>query len=234
MTEPTVHRRHVLQRAAAAALALGMPVLPAARARAQAGLPYGGQLVFAVFRGGSQIGEHRYRFERRGNQLHVQIEVELQVKIGPITVFRYGHRNHEVWENDQLVAIETRTNDDGKPFEVKGRVTGSGFEVLGMNGTAAFPRSIMPSSYWHPASPKRSAFLDTQRGIPLDLNFAAGEREGVAVTDGQVVGARRHEVTGDLKVTAWYADSGAWAKLAFPARGSQIEYVMAVGTPVVP
>ena len=47
--------------------------------------------------------------------------------------------------------------------------------------------------------------------------------------------ARRYDVTGDLKVTAWYAQNGgAWGKLSFPARGSEIEYVMAAGEPRVP
>jgi len=31
-------------------------------------------------------------------------------------VFRFTHRNHETWEGDRLVAIETTTDDDGKPL----------------------------------------------------------------------------------------------------------------------
>ena len=55
---------------------------------AQSGLPYGGLLSFSVFRGSSPIGEHRFAFEQVGDQLHVRINVELQVKLGFVTVFR--------------------------------------------------------------------------------------------------------------------------------------------------
>lgn len=204
-------------------------------AQAQSTLPYGGLLSFSVFRGASPIGEHRFAFEQVGNQLHVRINVELQVKLGFITVFRYSHENHEIWEDGKLVAIDTKTNDDGKPFEVNARRVGTALEVQTLAGRATLPGDLMPSSYWHPDSPKHTQFLDTQRGIVLNLDFAPGGTEVVTISDGRRIPARRYDVTGDLKVTAWYAQNGgAWGKLSFPARGSEIEYVMAAGEPRVP
>ena len=204
-------------------------------ARAQSALPYGGLLSFSVFRGSSPIGEHRFAFEQVGDQMHVRINVELQVKLGFVTVFRYVHENHEVWEDGKLIAITTKTNDDGKPFEVRARRIGNVFEIQTLAGRSTLPADILPSSYWHPDTPNHKRFLDTQRGILLNLDFAPGGTETVTISDGQRIPARRYDVTGDLNVTAWYAQNGgAWGKLSFPARGSEIEYVMAAGTPTVP
>ena len=145
----------------ASALAIMLPVL-GAEAAAPATSP-GPALSFRVERGSDPIGTHTVSFTRKGDDLHVAIDIELAVSFGPITLFRYEHRNRETWRDGRLVALETATNDDGTEYQVSAKATEKGLEVTSSaNGTFIAPAEIIPTSYWNPATVSQTQLLDTQ------------------------------------------------------------------------
>ncbi len=76
MTQPSIAatgRRGLLGGLAALTAARS---LPAAAAGSVVGVPPGGQLLFNVFRNGSQIGTHRLTFQTAGSALTVRIVVD--------------------------------------------------------------------------------------------------------------------------------------------------------------
>ena len=191
--------------------------------------PYDGRLAFEVLRGDKPIGTHTLTFREVGDETHVEIDVNLVVKIGFLTVFRYDHKNREVWRNGKLVSVTTDTDDNGKPFEVRAANTGDGFHVKTLKEQSVLPTTVIPTSYWNPSILKNLSWFDTQRGILLDVDLIPGEVESVKLANGQSIEAQRYEVTGDLNITVWYTPEGEWVKLAFPARGADIEYVLTEG-----
>ncbi|NQV79960.1 MAG: hypothetical protein HQ495_05355, partial [Alphaproteobacteria bacterium] len=50
--------------------------------------PYDGKLAFDVVRGDKTIGKHEITFREIGDETHVDIDIELAVKIGFVTVIR--------------------------------------------------------------------------------------------------------------------------------------------------
>ena len=191
--------------------------------------PYDGKLAFDVMRGDKPIGRHVLTFREVGDETHVDIEVSLQVKIGFLTVFRYDHTNREVWRDGQLVSVTTDTDDNGKPFEVRAQNKGDGFHVQTLAEESVLPNAVIPTSYWNPEILKNLRWFDTQRGILLEVDLEEGDIEPVVLANGQSIEAQRFEVTGDLNITVWYTREGEWVKLAFPARGADIEYVLTDG-----
>ena len=191
--------------------------------------PYEGKLAFDVMRGGKLIGRHIITFREVDDEIYVDIEVSLQVKIGFLTVFRYGHTNREVWRDGRLVSVTTNTDDNGKPFEVSAEKRADGFHVQTLAEESVLPTTIIPTSYWNSKILKNLRWFDTQRGILLEINLEEGDIEPVALANGQSIEARRYDVTGDLNQTVWYTPEGEWVKLAFLARGADIEYVLTDG-----
>jgi hypothetical protein len=191
--------------------------------------PYDGKLAFDVMRGDKSIGRHVLTFREEGEETHVDIEVSLQVKIGFLTVFRYDHTNHEVWRDGQLVSVTTDTDDNGKPFEVRAQNKVDGFHVQTLAEESVLPSAIIPTSYWNSEILKNLRWFDTQRGILLEVDIEQGDTESVILANGQSIEAQRFEVRGDLNITVWYTPEGEWVKLAFPARGTDIEYVLTSG-----
>lgn len=202
--------------AACALLLLAAAPLLAARAPA-------GDIAFSVYRDGAPLGRHELRFRREGPDLHVEIEIELEVKLAFLTLFRYSHRNHEVWRDGRLVSLETRTDDDGTPYRVSGRATERGFEVEGSNGRLVLPASIVPTSYWNPATLDQSVLLDTQKGGLRQVAVRALGLETLTA-GGRGVPARRYRMTGDLELDLWYSPEGEWLRIAFEAKGSEVDY----------
>lgn len=216
MSNASAHRLRA--RLAGLALAAGILALAAPLLAAPAG-----DIAFAVYRDGALLGRHDVRFRREGDDLHVDIEIELEVKLAFLTLFRYSHRNHEIWRDGRLVSIETRTDDDGEAYRVTGRATADGFLVEGARGLRLLPAEVIPTSYWNPATVRQTALLDTQSGRLLEVALRDAGPETVLLDDGGVP-ARRYRMTGDLTLDLWYSAEGEWMRIAFEARGATVDY----------
>jgi hypothetical protein len=197
--------------------------LGAATIRTDAAIPPSPGFDFEILRGGTPIGRHTIAFRRDGDNLHVDIEIEIEIELLFITVFRYSHRNREIWRDGRLVSIETETDDNGTPYRVRGHATADGFSVEGSDGRFVAPADIVPTSYWLPATTGQTVLLDSQRGRMVDVSIAQQGVDRLATASGPVE-AQRYAVDGDLRLTLWYTPEGEWAKIAFEARGERIEY----------
>lgn len=218
LSHPLVSRRNLL---------IGIPALtllrPAGTAQA-AFEPPSGPVKFRALRNGDPIGTHTLGFSEDGERLIVDIEIEFAVRFAFITLYSYHHTNRETWQDGRLVAIETRTDDDGEQFRVSGRAVGDTLEVDGSSGRLTLPGDTVPSSYWNEAMATRGEWLDTQAGKLARSNVKQQPDETVEIR-GQPVPARRYALSGDITCDLWFHE-GEWVKLLFVGEdGSIIDYV---------
>ena len=183
-------------------------------------------ILFDVFRGGDLIGMHRLDFRREGETLSVDIAIELVVEIAWVPVFRYVHRNREVWNGAQLISLDSRTHDDGTDHAVSARRAGETLVVEGDAGTRRLEGDLLPTSYWHPLTTKQHRLLDTQTGRVVEVSHTHHGREQVIVA-GRPMEADRYVSDGDIDLTVLYNLDRAWCGLSFDARGEQVEYRVA-------
>ena len=215
--KPRLPRRSLLAAAAGLGAGVALPQL----ALALPGSP--DRLDFSVWRKGSQIGEHRLTFRREDDLLIVDVDINLQVKLGFVTLFRYTHHNTETWRGNRLLALDSETYDDGSDFRLSVRQGSGGLDVDGWAGQFQVPADTLSSSYWNPETIYHSKILDTQRGYLMDVNTEWLGTETISGAGGSIA-ANRYRVTGDLDMDIWYSDAGQWVKLDFAARGSTISY----------
>ena len=161
---------------------------------------------------------HAHRFDE-----HPLAAEELEVSLAFITVFSYRHSNREVWRDGRLVSIDTKTDDDGQVYWMRGRATEEGLAVEGSSGRFLAPADVIPTSYWNPVTVQKTRLLDTQHGRLIQVEIAPAGLESVALS-GQPVDARRYSMTGDLTLDLWYTADGEWAKTSFQARGAEVVY----------
>ncbi len=180
---------------------------------------------FAVMRSGNRIGEGRVVYQREGTGLRVRLAMEAKVKFGFITVFRYRHESEELWRDGRLVALDGRTDDDGKEYQMTARAGAEGIAVEGTRGSFIAPADVLPLSYWHPDTVKQSLLLDASKGRLLAVDFVAGARETID-TDRRDVLARRYDASGDLKFSLWYDTLGAWVRTRLKKKGADIDLVL--------
>ena len=188
--------------------------------------PPGKTLGFAVVREKSKIGEHVLTFEDAGNgNLTVRVAVELRVGIGPIALFRYKHSAAEVWQNGQLAALDTTTNDDGTPNKVSGRSTPTGFMVEGTRAPLyTAPPEALPATHWN-RKQLDGPWINTQDGRLLHPVITPKGSSAIPTASGAMIAANHFSTSGDAILETWYDDSPNWAGLSFKAGdGSDIVY----------
>tara|TARA_Y100001970_G_C14201293_1_gene841259 strand:- start:740 stop:1339 length:600 start_codon:yes stop_codon:yes gene_type:complete len=181
---------------------------------------------FLVTRNGKEFGFHKIVFKKQDNEdLIVSINIELEVKLGFVKLFSYKHENKETWRNGKLFQINTTTYDNGKNFFINGKSTKEGFIINTQDGTKVLPLEIVPTSYWNYLSIKNKNWLDTQRGIPLNLNISYNGVENIESFHGKKISAERYDISNDLNLSLWYHNNSL-VKIAFVARGNEIDYFM--------
>lgn len=168
-------------------------------------------VTFSIERAGETIGHHRITFDRADNgDLIAHIDIQIRIRLAFVTVFRYHHQARETWRDGRLVAMESRTNDDGRRSHVRARATDAGLEVEGPQGRFIAPADILPTSYWRRETVTQRRLLDTQSGRIVRVTITPE-------------GPGSWRVAGDLQFTIGYGPDG-WSAMSFTARGTEISY----------
>lgn len=181
-------------------------------------------LSFEVLRSGESIGTHKVEFRREGDRLIVEIAIDLTVRLAFIPVFRYSHRNTEIWRDGKLVSLDTSTDDDGSKYRVTARATSQGLEVTDAEGHSYIAAAdTIPTSYWNMALLERRELLNTQDGtmMPIRIDSRTTTAEGASHY-------RLIKSDDATPIDVWYdRRQKIWTKLRFTARGSTIDYRLA-------
>jgi len=207
---------------ASAALPAGAELSP------KAWQPRSGDVIsFNVLREGKPFGSHAVKFTTDANgALVATTSVSLKAGLGPVTVFRYRLDATETWLNGQLQKVSGTVNDDGKKRSVTATRKGDALNVSGTDFKGVAPAGIVPASHWNFAQTLTGKLLSTEDGEILSVKVVNKGREAIKVGK-KTIEANRYLMDSALDVDLWYDDDGRWVKLAFEARGQQIEYVLA-------
>lgn len=210
-------------------LFLAMSLTSHAMAADYAPIPESGAIEFDVYRGDSRFGTHILRFEEDGNQLRVVSDVDLRVRIGPLTVFRYEHDSVETYENGQLLRLQAETLKDGERLIVDlqrngDRISGRGTNAEGQALELVHAVSLAPSSHWQGYSADQQVILNTETGeeMPVTISELGVETLDIA---GRTIEATRIRVEASLTLDLWYGPDGEWLRCQFSARGQDVTYI---------
>lgn len=217
-----IARRGVLIGGGACALLSGGLIASAAVA-AVLPVPPSGRLGFDIMRKGTRLGSHTLAFTTQANRLTVQSEVSLIYKLLGITLYHYKHHCIEIWDGGQVVAIDSRTDDNGTPFQLSARRETGGL-VVNATGTPRYtaPANALPASHWNQRE-LDGPWINTQNGKLLRPHVTPGSEETIPAAGGRSLTARRFDLSGEVQMAMWY-DRLGWAGLSFDRGGSAIRY----------
>jgi co-chaperonin GroES (HSP10) len=202
-----------------------LPVLAASPGVELAAFPPAGRLDYTVLREGDKIGMQRVEFLRQGDKLTVRTHADIAVTLLGITVYQFKHEAEEQWQDGQLVALTSRTDDDGKDRQVDLHVDGKRLRGI-YNGTAVDLPPLIPASLWHPDTVRQSTLLDQIRARTRQIQIVDKGEENVLVK-GRTVSAHHYSMTGEIKREIWYGPGGQVVQVTFPAKdGSEIKLVL--------
>lgn len=176
---------------------------------------------FRVYLDDKEIGYHDFVLEQVDNQLRLQSEASFEYRLMFVKLYGYEHENTETWTGECLTAIDSRTDANGKPFQVSGSLVGDRFVLNGSAGQVDLPSCNMSFAYWNPAFLKQDRLINTQNGEVLDIEVSAPERVEIEVR-GVLQPAWRYQLgAGEMKIELWYSENHEWLALETEARGGR-------------
>jgi hypothetical protein len=190
-------------------LAAGLVLAAPAPAPLRAAEPR--RLAFAVLRNGAPIGEHRMTFS--GDT--VATEVQMAVKLGPVTVYRYRHQATERWSGGRFASLDTSTDSNGRAQRVTARRAAAAVIVETSHGRAVLAPDAAPLTHWNPKVFEGPLF-NPQDGKALKVT-AVRKPGGRA--------AQLWSLRGDAEIDDWYDEQSVWTALRGRLKdGSTLEY----------
>ena len=173
------------------------------------------RLAFDVFLNDRPIGSQHFELSQTSSGLRVESRAEFEVRVLGIKAFGYDHRNVEYWRGECLERIDSRTNSNGKFFEVSGRAAGESFAVRADGVERKLDRCVGGFAYWDKQRLlARGRLLNPQTGehVPVDTRSLG---RGVVRIGPRNVAVERYALRGpqlDIEI-AYAAGSDEWVAL---------------------
>lgn len=195
--------------------AIGLALCGAAlAASAEPVLAPTGEWNFRALLDGKPIGQHRFSVSGEGEERKVVSEANFTVKFLGITAYRYQHKATEQWRDNCLTALDSNTDDDGKPQR-----------VLTDRNDALLKGCVMSFAYWNPAIQSQGRLLNAQTGKLETVQVKRIGAGSIAVR-GKPVEATEFHITGPANsIVVWYSAQGEWVGLdSTVAGGRKLSY----------
>ncbi len=172
-----------------------------------------GEWNFRALLDGEPIGEHRFSVSGEGDERRVSSRAEFAVKFIGITAYRYRHQATERWRGNCLTALDSTTDDDGKP------------ETVRADPSDALKGCVMSFAYWNPAIQTQTRLLNAQTGR-LETVQVRRIGNGSVEVRGKPVEATEFRITGAAQpIAVWYTPRGEWVGLdSIVAGGRKLSY----------
>jgi len=176
---------------------------------------------FRVYLDDREIGYHNFYLQQSGDMRVLRSEANFEYRLMFVKLFHYEHENRETWNGDCLRSVESRTDSNGEPYRVDGRVEPGRFRVDGSAGEADLPECVMSFAYWNPAFLDQGRLLNTQNGEFLDVEISPPIAEQLLVRGEQQSSFRYRLEAGELRLDLWYSANNEWLALESEVRGGR-------------
>ncbi len=189
---------------------------------------YGSRAIYRVYRNRKPIGSHTLFFDRQPNELIVNVEAEMAVKVLGFSLFSRRYQVAEVWSAGELVLMKTSINDSRegvRTIEAQSRGDYLLIEDSARESTFTSALAEHASNHWHPGVVSARRIFHVLHGRLYQGPPQARGWERVVLDNGDVVSARRFDYLSGFTASVWYDADWRWVKLTFNADdGSTVEY----------
>jgi hypothetical protein len=168
---------------------------------------------FRVMLDDTPIGYHKVAIDRIDNRKTVRTQANFDVRILFIPVYSYEHETRERWEDNCLVGIDSKTDDNGDAYFISSQESGDQLALETQDGKTAIDGCVRTFAYWDVELLKSERLLNTQTGEyePVSVTDLG---TGVLSIDDEEIRARHFRlVAADMTIDLWYTNDMHWLAL---------------------
>lgn len=212
-------RRNLLYTGSASALAF---MANAAPSFAALPVPPSNTLSFRIMRKGDRIGTHTLNFVRSGDDLSVNIAVQMAVYLGPIRMFHYSHHNVERWNGGSFDSMDAKTDYNGEAAFCTVRRDGDKLTVEGSKAPRyAAPANALAATHWNKAE-LNGPMINPENGMMLHPAISDVGSCSVATASGASLLAHQYAWRGQDALNLWYDGQGDWLALKAVTKSGEV------------
>ena len=182
---------------------------------------------FRVYLDDTPIGYHEFSVEQASDHLKMTTHARFDVTFLKIPLFSYRHQDVQQWSDQCLKSIKSKTDQNGKLFEVDGSSTDKGFQLSTRDGNVTLPECISTFAYWNKSFLQHGKLLNSQTGEYLDVDVDHLGEHSITVRNTSVPANRYRLTAEDLDIELWYSNNDQWLGLqSETSSGRLLRYVI--------
>ena len=178
-----------------------------------------GSREFKILWRNMSVGYSNIRAHLDGKKLRTEVKVNLTAKLFGITFYSYTLENSEVWENGELIELNSQSQENNRKKGLKVYRKGGELIIEGSKFSGIIPaEGVATTSYFTSDFIRRKVWINTDSGKPLDVDFQKAGTETISSFDG-IRSGEKWVNSGELNLTLFYDVHGDWIGSYFPVRG---------------
>jgi hypothetical protein len=170
------------------------------------------------------IGQHTFKVDNKKTVSSADFHIEFMF----MDIY-YKHVSEELWAQGCLTKIVSKTDDDGKIYEVNGLLKDNEFLIKTNKLSESLPPCIMTFAYWDPNILKQTKLLNSQNAEWLDIETTLIKQESLIIKGREII--TNHYVLKGTKegnerlvIELWYDEKMNWVGLKSPTPIGDIFY----------
>lgn len=181
------------------------------------GFPGNKTIVYDIVRDGAVVGHYRVNFAEEGTDLTVTTDVEIDVSLLFIPVYSLRHHGVEQWQDGELVAYNSKTDDNGRDRFIDMTPQDGDWRVEHDGELDIRPGAALIGTLWHPDTVNRTMLIDPMKGKQRDIIVTDRGMETITVPFGTAE-ARHISIGGEVRQEVWYGPDGHIWQADFPVK----------------
>ena len=181
--------------------------------------------VFNIVWRDIEVGYSSLNLIKNGSNLIVKVDVKIDVSLLGLSLFSYSLKCREIWKNKELLSLKSNVLMGKKTEYVNGERTKNGFRIDGSAFSGIIKGTPATTSYFTPDFLKRSVWISTQNGKPLEVQCTKVEEARLQTAKGTII-ATNWRVSGDLNLNLFYDKNNEWVGSKFRAGGSDTTFIL--------
>ena len=170
------------------------------------------------------IGSHTLTFDCDGDDLVVETDVSVDVKLLFVTVYKRRARYREVWRGERLIAYDAWTDEAGEEYVTKARIENDAMIIDGVKPGITVPTDTVSSHPWNADVVDRTLLFGMKDGRLIEVDVEAAGEETIQIGE-EAVTARKYVVRGDIDRELWYDRDGTWLRWRLENGGNVVDIV---------
>ena len=186
------------------------------------------KIEFDIYRNNKHIGKHIFKFQKSGDLIAVESEINFEIKKLGIVLYKYHVKGTEYYKDGKLIKFNSKTNQNGKEKYVNLKAENNKLIIDGSSFKGEVSEEFLLGTWWNHSIVKAPAQISADSGRIIKQKVKFLGKEDIKIgnkifktlhfnfssTDSKLKKDKR------LNTDVWYDEKTLnWVKATFEKKG---------------